>query len=335
MINETPEPKNTETSSTPAVETEESSKESPEEKQNPSQMTKKQSQTISTSKKSIKEKSSNTNTSSNPKGETVEKIMQDKPKEITTEEYEENVSSLKKVTIKDIQSSFIEKKEQILYIGRSTCYYCRQFSPELKKFNELINNQLNYYSNEGKDYDEDAANFIFNELGIPGTPTTLHIKNGEILNGWVGGEITAQELYNFFFPLENEQVNLDVKSDLPASKIPTSNKKENNESAKKNSNFISNRVLLNNNKMVATKNKEYHQIKSKSPKRKIINKRKVINKNEQKKIQTHYTQKLPQLGEPNHGIYSYIYGIVISFLALLILFWEKFFLANYSSKHYI
>ena len=32
---------------------------------------------------------------------------------------------------------------------------------------------------------------------MPGTPTVMRIKNGEIANAWVGGGKTATELYDF------------------------------------------------------------------------------------------------------------------------------------------
>lgn len=119
--------------------------------------------------------------------------------EITVDEYMKNVADFNKVSITDVENLFYTEGETMLYIGRPTCYYCRQFSPELKQFNELIGDTLSYYDIDGTDFDEQAADLIFTKIGIPGTPTTMYIKNGQIISAWVGGAISGQELYNFLY----------------------------------------------------------------------------------------------------------------------------------------
>lgn len=84
--------------------------------------------------------------------------------------------------------------DRYLYIGRPTCYYCRQYSATLNEFNNLIGGQL-YYLNI--DESKDNADYAFDNLEVPGTPTVMRIKNGEIANAWVGGGKTATELYDF------------------------------------------------------------------------------------------------------------------------------------------
>lgn len=118
---------------------------------------------------------------------------------ITEEEYTNNVAYLTQVNTNDVKSILNQKdnSENLLYIGRPTCYYCRQFSPTLKDFNELTNNKLLYYDIHTVDSPE--HDFAFNIIGIPGTPTTLRIKNGKVISAWIGGEKSSQELYNFLF----------------------------------------------------------------------------------------------------------------------------------------
>ncbi|WP_240721136.1 thioredoxin domain-containing protein, partial [Lactobacillus crispatus] len=97
----------------------------------------------------------------------------------------------------DEVDSFFDKKDNIdryLYIGCPTCYYCRQYSATLNEFNNLIGGQL-YYLNI--DESKDNADYAFDNLEVPGTPTVMRIKNGEIANAWVGGGKTATELYDF------------------------------------------------------------------------------------------------------------------------------------------
>ena len=120
--------------------------------------------------------------------------------EVTISQYEENVADFNLVPMTDVYSMFTEDgKEHVIYFGRPTCYYCRQFSPVLKDFNTLMNNRLEYYNTDSQDFDEAAANFLFRTVGIPGTPTIIHLQNGRIVSAWVGGGISGQELYDYLF----------------------------------------------------------------------------------------------------------------------------------------
>lgn len=120
--------------------------------------------------------------------------------EISLEDYLETVAAFQKIDIGAVRAAFTEdNQEHLLYFGRRTCYYCRQFSPELKKLHQLTGGIIEYYDTEGDDFDDTAKEFLFKEVGIPGTPTILYIKNGQVLAGWVGGGISAQELYDYFY----------------------------------------------------------------------------------------------------------------------------------------
>lgn len=118
--------------------------------------------------------------------------------EVTIEEYATNVADFKKVTIDDIHAAFTaDGLEHTLYFGRGTCYYCRQFSPDLKEFNQLIAGQLEYYDTDSAD--DEAKEFLFKTVGIPGTPTILYLKNGQPVSGWVGGGVKTQQLYDYLY----------------------------------------------------------------------------------------------------------------------------------------
>lgn len=117
------------------------------------------------------------------------------------ENYNSNIEGLRKIDFATLKSIFDSTSEQsfTIYFGRPTCYYCRLFSPTLKEFNQLMNGGLIYYDTSGQDFDSTAQQFVFDELGIPGTPTIIYVKHGQILNGWVGGDTTAQELMNYLY----------------------------------------------------------------------------------------------------------------------------------------
>lgn len=116
-------------------------------------------------------------------------------------EYEANVAGFQKVTIDQVRQVFTpDGKEHILYIGRGTCSHCREFAPVLKEFNQLMDGRLEYYDIDGQDFDKEAYHFLFEQLGIPGTPTILRVDNGKPISGWVGGGTTAQGLYESLYP---------------------------------------------------------------------------------------------------------------------------------------
>lgn len=120
--------------------------------------------------------------------------------EVTIEEYNSNVADFKKVKVNDIRQAFTEDGlEHTFYFGRGSCYHCRQFSPALKEFNKIIGGKLEYYDIDSEDLDDSAKEFLFKTVGIPGTPTVLYIKNGKPVSGWVGGEITAQQLHDYLY----------------------------------------------------------------------------------------------------------------------------------------
>ena len=126
--------------------------------------------------------------------------VEHKPAVVTPEEYEKNVTDFKKIDIEAVRQSFTEDQlEHTIYFGRKTCSHCRQFSPELKEFNNLIEKKLEYYDLDGKDFDGEAREFLFKKVGIPGTPTILYLRNGRPISGWVGGGATAQQVYDYMY----------------------------------------------------------------------------------------------------------------------------------------
>lgn len=131
---------------------------------------------------------------------------------VSREEYDANVADLPKISLDDVRNAFTEDGQaHTIYFGRGTCYYCRQFSPELKVLNQLMDGRLEYYDTDREDFDR---NYVFGEIGIPGTPTLLYLENGQLLSGWVGGG-PAQTVYDHlagssprFMTLNQEQTTI-------------------------------------------------------------------------------------------------------------------------------
>lgn len=142
-------------------------------------------------------------------------------KEVTEDEYLQNVDRFNKLNMKEIYSKFENKETFVLYFGRKTCPHCRKFSSVLREFNILYGNKLNYYDIESVDLDKDAKVFL-SKLKIPGVPAVLYVKEGKVVNGWAGIGITAKGLYDRFF---KEDTNSIEKGSMQDSNI---SRKENN-----------------------------------------------------------------------------------------------------------
>jgi len=111
------------------------------------------------------------------------------------ETYEKNVANLTKITFEELLNKFHSGEKIYVYIGAAYCGYCRKLSEELPKLNQLLKQKLYYYDVDGSDFDESAFNFLFETLGLPGIPAVLLIDNRTIIEGWIGADITAEDLY--------------------------------------------------------------------------------------------------------------------------------------------
>ena len=144
----------------------------------------------------VSEEATSTNMET-PVAEEASDIEAEAAPEVTQEQYQENVENLTKVSINDVYQMFTpDENKHLLYVGRPTCYYCRQFSPELKKLNQLT--PVEYYNTDGEDFDKNASDFLFGTVGIPGTSTLIRLENGQAISGWVGGG-GADDIYRYMF----------------------------------------------------------------------------------------------------------------------------------------
>ena len=126
--------------------------------------------------------------------------------EVSVEAYEKNLENLKPVSYSDVTNMLTEDGgDHILYVGRPTCYYCRQNSPVLKDFNTLIDGQLLYYNTDSDLLDRESRKVLFDKLGIPGTPSVIRLKNGQVISGYVGSAPDAQAIYQAVFKEETDK----------------------------------------------------------------------------------------------------------------------------------
>ena len=89
--------------------------------------------------------------------------------------------------IKDFTELDIEKVEQIIndkgtaivFIGRSTCPYCRMFAPKLAKVATEIGLQVHFVNSEKPGQEAQLASFR-STYAIPTVPGLVQIHQGEV-----------------------------------------------------------------------------------------------------------------------------------------------------------
>ena len=137
--------------------------------------------------------------------------------EISVETYEKNLENVIQISYNDVTNMLTEDGgEHILYVGRPSCYYCRQNSPVLKDFNTLINGQLLYYNTDSDQLDRESRKVLFDKLGIPGTPSVIRLKNGQLVSGYLGSAPDAQAIYQAVFASENDKTELPEATEVVA-----------------------------------------------------------------------------------------------------------------------
>ena len=166
-----------------------------------------------TSEQVVEKAESNSETKENsllPSSQTGVAETEVRSEEVSVETYEKNLENLKPVSYSDVTNMLTEDGgDHILYVGRPTCYYCRQNSPVLKDFNTLIDGQLLYYNTDSDQLDRESRKILFDKLGIPGTPSVIRLKNGQLVSGYLGSAPDAQAIYQAVFKEET------VKTETP------------------------------------------------------------------------------------------------------------------------
>ena len=162
-----------------------------------------------TSEQVVEKAESNSETKENsllPSSQTGVAETEVRSEEVSVETYEKNLENLKPVSYSDVTNMLTEDGgDHILYVGRPTCYYCRQNSPVLKDFNTLIDGQLLYYNTDSDQLDRESRKILFDKLGIPGTPSVIRLKNGQLVSGYLGSAPDARAIYQAVFKEETEK----------------------------------------------------------------------------------------------------------------------------------
>jgi len=143
-----------------------------------------------TSEQVVEKAESNSETKENsllPSSQTGVAETEVRSEEVSVETYEKNIENLKPVSYSDVTNN------------------CRQNSPVLKDFNTLIDGQLLYYNTDSDQLDRESRKILFDKLGIPGTPSVIRLKNGQLVSGYLGSAPDAQAIYQAVFKEETEK----------------------------------------------------------------------------------------------------------------------------------
>lgn len=87
--------------------------------------------------------------------------------------YVEGQSDIEYIDYSKYQKIINNKSDAIIVVVRSGCYYCEQFESVVEKMFDNYLTQVYYYEYDG-------------QIDITGTPTTLIIKNGEVIDTIIG-----------------------------------------------------------------------------------------------------------------------------------------------------
>lgn len=108
---------------------------------------------------------------------------------VQNQEAEYDVSMFETIDTEGLKEAFDSEEAQVVYFGRATCSYCVQFIPVLTQAQEEFGYTTLYV--DVSTVDEDAAEEIkgldsFLEENYGTTPLTIIVKDGELVEGYVG-----------------------------------------------------------------------------------------------------------------------------------------------------
>lgn len=125
---------------------------------------------------------------------------------LTSNSYSSNSVDFIDITIDEYLEILKEEDKSIIYVASPTCSYCSMETPILKKIMSQYDLKVYYLNTSGfydssiNDYTEDGYKFINSsevyEQGY-GTPNTIIIQNGEIIDG-VYQYVEASSLKDLF-----------------------------------------------------------------------------------------------------------------------------------------
>lgn len=100
---------------------------------------------------------------------------------ITTQEYETNIAAATKINSEDFQNKVKDKEDFVVYFGRPTCPYCREFSPILNKAIQKTGKEV-FYIQTRTDKKDKTLNKVRDTYKIESVPNVLRFKAGKLVS---------------------------------------------------------------------------------------------------------------------------------------------------------
>ena len=91
--------------------------------------------------------------------------------------YEEDIKSFKKVLSTQADELLSNEDKAVVYIGRSTCPFCRRFASKLSGLADKVDTAIYYVDSE--DYLDNGVSQLRNKYNIITVPGFIVHKNGE------------------------------------------------------------------------------------------------------------------------------------------------------------
>lgn len=87
-------------------------------------------------------------------------------------EYRANITGTIPMGVRELENGIESRRTFVVFFGRESCPYCREFSRTLRTFLDMMNNVI----------------------GLQYTPTVVMIKHGKVVHRYVGPDATLERL---------------------------------------------------------------------------------------------------------------------------------------------
>lgn len=93
--------------------------------------------------------------------------------------FDKDIANLTTTTISTIQSLIDANKEMVLFMGRSSCPFCRKFAPKIAKVAEDLG-QVVYFVDSADQQDIENLTTFRKRYTIPTVPGLVVAKDGDV-----------------------------------------------------------------------------------------------------------------------------------------------------------
>ncbi|WP_218925360.1 MULTISPECIES: DUF6568 family protein [unclassified Gemella] len=108
--------------------------------------------------------------------------------------FEENIKNFLKIISDDAQNKLSTEEGAIVFVGRSSCPFCRKFAPKLKNVVDQLEKNVYFVDSENV-FDNNLVSFR-EKYNIKTVPALLILKNNEV-KVVMDSSLSEKEIENF------------------------------------------------------------------------------------------------------------------------------------------